>query len=103
MHLIELNLQRIIELCKKYRVKRLFVFGSILTDRFNDDSDVDFSVDFDRESINADKLDWADLFFDFMDELQNVLKRKVDIVFDDYINNQYFRKELDSTKQLIYG
>ena len=103
MHLIENNLQRIIELCKKYRVKRLFVFGSILTDRFNDDSDVDFSVDFDRDSINADNLDWADLFFGFMDELQNVLKRKVDIVFDDYINNQYFRKELDRTKQLIYG
>ena len=103
MYLIEHNLQSIIELCKKYRVKRLFVFGSILTDRFNDDSDVDFSVDFDRESIIADKLDWADLFFGFIDELQNVLKRKVDIVFDDYINNQYFRKELDSTKQLIYG
>ena len=43
------------------------------------------------------------IYFGFMDELQNVLKRKVDIVFDDYINNQYFRKELDSTKQLIYG
>ena len=78
-------------------------FGSILTDRFNDNSDIDFSVDFDREAIIADKLDWANLFFDFIDELQNLLKRKVDIVFDDYINNQYFRKELDSTKQLIYG
>ena len=103
MHLIEHNLQHIIELCKKYMVKRLFVFGSILTDRFNDNSDIDFSVDFDRDSINADKLDWADLFFGFLDELQTVLKRKVDIVFEDYINNQYFRKELDRTKQLIYG
>ena len=103
MHLIEHNLQRIIELCKKYRVKRLFVFGSILTDRFNDDSDVDFSVDFDREAIIADNLDWANLFFGFIDELQNLLKRKVDMVFDDYINNQYFRKELDSSKKLIYG
>lgn len=103
MNLIELNLQRIVELCKKYRVKRLFVFGSILTDRFNENSDIDFSVDFDRVSINADKLDWADLFFGFMDELQCLLKRKVDIVFEDYINNSYFRKELDRTKQLIYG
>lgn len=103
MHLIERNLQDILELCKKYRVKRLYVFGSILTDRFNENSDVDFSVDFDRESINADNLDWADLFFGFMEGLQNILKRKVDIVFEDFINNQYFRNELDSTKQIIYG
>lgn len=103
MHLIEHNLQHIFELCKKYRVKRLFVFGSILTDKFNDESDVDFSVDFDRDSIYADKLDWADLFFGFLEELQTLLNRKVDIVFDDYINNRYFRKELDSTKRLIYG
>ena len=82
MHLIEHNLQYIIELCKKYRVKRLFVFGSILTDRFHDDSDVDF----DKEAIIADNLDWADLFFGFIDELQNLLKRKVDMVFDDFIS-----------------
>lgn len=49
MKIIEINLGRIIDLCKKYRVKKLYVFGSILTDRFNDDSDVDFSVDFDSQ------------------------------------------------------
>ena len=103
MHLIERNLQDILKLCKKYRVKRLYVFGSILTDRFNENSDIDFSVDFDRESINADNLDWADLFFGFMEGLQNILKRKVDIVFEDFINNKYFRNELDRTKQIIYG
>lgn len=103
MNLIEGNIEKIYELCRKYRVKRLFVFGSILTDRFNDESDVDFSVDFDRDSINADKLDWADLFFGFLEELQTTLKRKVDIVFEDYINNSYFRKELDQTKKQIYG
>ena len=103
MKLIELNLGRIVELCKKYRVKRLFVFGSILTDRFNEGSDVDFSVDFDRESIQKDKLDWADVFFGFIDELQSVLGRKVDLVVDSNITNSYFRKELDATKQLVYG
>ncbi len=47
MKLIELNLQRIIDLCRKHRGKTLAVFGSILTDRFNDHSDVDLLVDFD--------------------------------------------------------
>lgn len=103
MVLIERNLQQIFELCKKYRVRRLFVFGSILTDKFNENSDVDFSVAFDRDSINSENLDWANLFFGFLEDLQSLLNRKVDIVFEDYINNSYFRKELDRTKQLIYG
>ena len=41
MKLIELNLQRIFDLCKLHKVKSLSVFGSILTDRFNEQSDVD--------------------------------------------------------------
>ena len=103
MKLIELNLESIIALCKKYKVAKLWVFGSILTSRFNDQSDVDFSVDFDSETINKEGLDWADIFFNFMHELESLIGRKVDLVCDDSVNNPYFRRELDSTKRLIYG
>lgn len=103
MKLIELNMDKIIALCKKYKVAKLWVFGSILTSRFNDKSDVDFSVDFDAETINREGLDWADIFFDFMHELEALLGRRVDMVFDNNIRNKYFRKELDATKKLIYG
>lgn len=41
MKLIEIDSQKIIALCKKHKVSRFFVFSSILTDRFNEDSDVD--------------------------------------------------------------
>lgn len=103
MKLIELNIAKIQELCKRYKVKTLYVFGSILTNRFNDESDVDFAVDFDSEAINRDNLDWADIFFGFMHALEDLLKRKVDLVFNDRIQNPYFKEELDSTKKLIYG
>ena len=103
MKLIELNIGKIAELCKKYKVKRLFVFGSILTEKFNAESDVDFSVDFDRESIENEKLDWADTFFGFIEDLQSVLGRKVDLVVDSNVTNSYFRKELDAKKRLVYG
>ena len=103
MKLIELNIDKIASLCKKYKVKCLYVFGSILTDRFNSNSDIDFSVDFDKEKIEADKTDWADLFFDFIHELEQLLDRKIDMVIEDGISNHYFRKELDNTKKLIYG
>jgi len=46
MKLIELNLQRILDLCRKHTVKTLSVFGSILTDRFNEQSDVELLVNF---------------------------------------------------------
>ncbi|MDE6443982.1 MAG: nucleotidyltransferase domain-containing protein [Muribaculaceae bacterium] len=103
MKLIEKHIQNIKDLCKKYMVKKLYVFGSILTDRFNDRSDIDFSVEFDKERIERESKDWADLFFDFLHELEALLGRNVDLVFDNHISNKIFRHELDHTKRLIYG
>ena len=99
MKLIEMNIDKIIALCKKYKVAKLWVFGSILTPRFNDDSDVDFSVVFHYDQIQ----DLFVTFFDFVEELQTLLGRKVDLVDETAVKNKYFRKELDSTKHLIYG
>ena len=94
-----MNMYRIIALCKKYKVAKLWVFGSILTDRFNDDSDVDFSVIFNYKSIP----DLFVTFFDFIDELETLLGRKLAQIDETAIKNSYFRRKLDSTKQLIYG
>lgn len=94
-----MNLDRIIALCKKYKVAKLWVFGSILTPRFNDDSDVDFSVIFHYEQIQ----DMFVNFFDFIEDLQTLLGRKVDMVDETAIKNSHFRCELDRTKHLIYG
>lgn len=99
MKLIEMNIDKIIALCRKYKVAKLWVFGSILTPRFNDDSDVDFSVVFHYDQIS----DLFVTFFDFIDELQTLLGRKVDLVDETAVKNPYFRKQLDITKQLIYG
>lgn len=99
MKLIEMNIDKIIALCKKYKVARVWVFGSILTPRFNDDSDVDFSVVFHYEQIQ----DMFVTFFDFIEELQTLLGRKVDLVDETAVTNSYFRSELNRTKQLIYG
>ena len=61
MKLIEMNIDKIIALCRKFKVAKLWVFGSILTPRFDDESDVDLLVDFDEQHI--DLLDYADNFF----------------------------------------
>lgn len=103
MEIIEANIDRIIALCKKYKVSKLWVFGSILTPRFNENSDIDFSVIFDADTIRREDLDWADIFFDFIHELENLFKRRIDLVCDDAVKNKYFREELDETKILIWS
>ncbi len=99
MKLIELNMATIADLCRKFHVSRLFVFGSILTDRFNDDSDVDFVVEFDRSKIK----DIFETFFDFQFSLESLLGRRVDLVEESAITKPYFLEEVRNTKQLIYG
>ncbi len=101
MKLIEMNIDKIIALCKKYKVAKLWVFGSILTPRFNDRSDVDFLVDFDEERIEL--LDYADNFFDFIHAIEEVIGRKVDMIVNKSIRNRFFRQEVDQTRKLIWS
>lgn len=101
MQLIEINIRKIIDICKRFHVRKLWVFGSILTNRFNDKSDVDLCVDFDKSRINI--FDYADNFFDFQYALEEIFGRKVDITEDGAVKNPYFRQELNKTRRLIYG
>ncbi|MFG6385495.1 MAG: nucleotidyltransferase domain-containing protein [Muribaculaceae bacterium] len=101
MKIIETNLQRIIEICRRFHVRKLWVFGSILTPRFSDESDIDLCVDFDWDKISL--LDSANNFFGFMYALEELLGRKIDLTDDSAVRNPYFREELNETRQLIYG
>lgn len=86
---------------EKYKVAKLWVFGSILTPRFNDESDVDFLVDFDERNIEL--LDFADNFFDFIHEIEAVMGRKVDMVVNKSIKNRFFRAEVDENRKLLWS
>lgn len=101
MKLIEHNLQRIFSLCRLHKVKSLAVFGSILTDRFNDHSDVDLLVDF--EPIDPDKFDYVSNYFSFRDALEQLFGRKVDLIEEKGLRNKYFIANVSRTKQMIYG
>lgn len=103
MKLIELNLQRILALCRKHRVRTLSVFGSILTDRFNENSDVDFLVDFEPHNPDSLEFDYVSNYFGLKDSLENLLNRKVDLIeYGDNLN-PIFKAIVDRKKQLIYG
>jgi predicted nucleotidyltransferase len=86
-------------LCKQHKVNKLFAFGSILTGRFNEDSDIDLVVDF----KDVDLMDYVDNYFAFRDALTQVLGREVDLLEDKAIRNPVLRRNIDNSKVLIYG
>lgn len=99
MKITENNLKHIKSLCEKYKVKSFSAFGSVTREDFQDDSDIDFVVDFDEK----DPLKYTDLYFQLKENLENLLKRQIDLVEERGIKNQFFKKELTETKILIYG
>lgn len=99
MNIIEQNIVIIRGLCLKHKVSKLFVFGSVLSEKFQKDSDIDFIVDFE----NVDLYNYADNYFDLKFSLEDLLERKVDLLEDKAIKNPYLRKSIDSSKRLLYG
>ena len=70
----------------------------MLTDRFADDSDIDFLVEF----STIDILEYFDNYMDFKENLEALLKRPVDLVENQAIRNPIFRRVLDRDKKLVY-
>ena len=90
---------KIIKLCKKHKVRHLFVFGSVLSNNFSDESDIDFLVD-----INSnDPVNYAENYFNLKFELENLLNRKVDLLEERALKNKYFIESINNSKKLIYG
>jgi len=91
--------KQINDLCRQHNVRKLFAFGSVLTDKFGEHSDVDLIVDFDKQAVKDHFLN----YFDFKYSLENVLRREVDLLEEQPIRNSYLRKNIESSKILIYG
>jgi len=87
------------QLCLDNKVKSLYAFGSVLTNRFGNESDIDLIVDID----STNPLEYADNYFNLKFALQDLFDRQVDLLESKAIKNNFLRQEIDSTKQLIYG
>ena len=98
MNFIEQKLNRILELCKKYKVKTLYAFGSVLTDKFDDKSDVDLIVDFKRMPLKV----YSDNYYYLKFSLEDMFNRPVDLLEYKAIRNPYFLENINLHKKLIY-
>lgn len=99
MTLIDQHEPELTQACKTYQVKELYAFGSVLTDQFGKESDVDLAVDFNWISFEGS----FQQFMDFKTELEKIFQRHVDLVPFRNIRNQIFRNALEKTRQCIYA
>jgi predicted nucleotidyltransferase len=91
---------QITELCRRFHVRRLEAFGSIVTDRFEvDSSDLDFLVEF--EPLHEGQH--ADAYFGLLAELQSLSGRSVDLVMTSAIRNRFFLQAIEPTRTLLYA
>lgn len=95
------NLDKINSVCKKYGVKSLYLFGSATNGDFNDQSDIDFLVEYyrDEEGIAAKGFDYFDVLF----SLEQITGRKIDLVVNGAVRNPFFKQKLDEQKVLLYA
>lgn len=96
--LIDKYKREIARLCEGHKVKTLYAFGSVLTDRFTDESDIDLMVDFEPISVEY----YADNYFEFKWSLQELFRRKVDLLEEKALKNPFFLETVKNQRQVVY-
>ena len=98
--LINEKRREIAEVCQRYGIERLFVFGSALRDDFRlGESDIDLLVEF-------GPLDITKKFHAYLESraaFRRIFQADVDLVMSGAVNNKVIAGEIDRTKKLLYG
>ena len=100
MHqIIKKNISELNKLCKSFGVKRLYVFGSLSTTKFDEHkSDIDLIVELDE----TDPVEKGEKLILLWDKFEELFGRKVDLLSKTEVRNPYLQIGIDTTKQLIY-
>lgn len=86
-------------LCKRYDIKTMYVFGSVCTDKFNAESDIDILISFKKISIEK----YTDNYFELHYKLEKLFNRKIDLLTENSLSNPYLIESIEETKQLLYA
>lgn len=97
--LLEDKMSTVISLLKKHKVKRAYAFGSAVSGDFNESSDIDLLIGFDE---GLDPVEYGEHYFELAEQLEELLKRPVDLVTEASLKNPYFIKSLNEKKVALY-
>jgi len=95
---IDIPMEAVEEFCRRWKVKELALFGSVLREDFGPASDVDVLVEF------AAEADWS-LFewVDMIEELKAIFGCEVDLVSKGGLRNPFRRRGILSTRKVVYA
>jgi hypothetical protein len=97
---IQAILPQITQLLRFYKIESAALFGSVLSDSFNDGSDIDLIVNLQK---GQDPLEAGENLWNLTFELEDLTNRKVDILTERSLRNPIFIAEIHKTKYPIYG
>jgi predicted nucleotidyltransferase len=101
IRLIEDNREAIKDICTRFRVRRLEVFGSALTGEnfHSEQSDLDFLVEF----LPLRQGEYADAYFGLLEAFENLFNRHVDLIMPGAIKNPYFIESINRNRKVLYA
>lgn len=94
---IRLRKSKVETFCKKHHIIYLALFGSVLTSKFTDKSDVDILVKFEKKHIPH-----IFALVSIESELADIVGRRVDLKTPNDLS-PYFRDEVVAQAKIIYG
>jgi uncharacterized protein len=97
---IALHREEVRNLCRRYHVRRLDLFGSAVRDDFDPErSDLDFLVEFDRSHPDAMKFR---TYLGLKNSLEELLGRPVDLVEESAVVNPYLKAEFERSRVKLF-
>lgn len=98
--LIEQHRRELEDLCRRYRVRTLELFGSAAEGTFDPErSDLDFLVEF----LPLESGQHADAYFGMLHGLEDLFRCKIDLVMTGAIRNPYFLKAVNESRRVVYA
>ena len=95
--IVEERMDDVRRLCRRYKVRRLELFGSAASGDFKPEhSDIDFIVEFKPAGLVLSV--YVDTYFGLLEGLEQLFERRVDLVERPAINNPYFLQSVERTR-----
>jgi len=97
--IVERHLPAIAELCRRFGVRRLDLFGSAATGCFDlRRSDLDFLVEFEEMPPGS----YAKSYFGLRTGLEALFQRRVDVLTEGSIENPYLRRSIEAERRSVF-